>query len=99
MTHELHAKLRRAPLRVAWVDMWQLQERQLCVASVDMSAGMNRRVRDRPAHTQQGRFELLDRMGQVRCGPSPNPFVRAAPSSAGARHEVAAECRRRPWRT
>jgi hypothetical protein len=63
---DLQDQMRRSPLRVAWVDTWQLKERELGAAVIPM-AGMNRRVRSRPAHVQQGRFRLHDARGQHIC--------------------------------
>eukprot|EP01051_Picozoa_sp_SAG22_P019545 SAG22_NODE_3645_length_1597_cov_1.512016_1_plen_240_part_10 len=64
--HELQAALRTtAVLRLSWVDMWQLRERELGACAIRMDAGLNRIVEGKPAHFQQGRHPLLDRAGMV----------------------------------
>ena len=56
--------MRREPLRLAWVDTWQLKEKELGVVNVPMVSGMDRKVRGRPAHLQQGKYRLHDSSGK-----------------------------------
>lgn len=38
--HDLHASMRTTAVRLCWVDMWQLREKELGVASIRLDAGL-----------------------------------------------------------
>ena len=59
--------MRREPLRLAWLDSWQLKDTELASTTLSMVAGMDRKVRGRPAHVQQGKYRLHDAAGQPVC--------------------------------
>ena len=61
------APLATEPLRLAWVDSWQLKDKELASTKLPMVTGMDRKVRGRPAHVQQGKFRLHDPAGQPVC--------------------------------
>ena len=65
--YDLHERMRREPLRLAWVDSWQLKDKELASTKLPMVTGMDRKVRGRPAHVQQGKFRLHDPAGQPVC--------------------------------
>jgi Ca2+-binding EF-hand superfamily protein len=65
--YDLHERMRREPLRLAWVDAWQLKDKELASTTLTMVAGMDRKVHGRPAHVQQGKFRLHDPAGQPVC--------------------------------
>ena len=65
--YDLHERMRREPLRLAWVDSWQLKDKELASAKLPMVTGMDRKVRGRPAHVQQGKYRLHDTAGQPVC--------------------------------